>query len=81
MGELTLQVSGISVKDGKKQACVCFMDGDRYAEGYIPDCIITKSSGFTDEEKAQLEEYLKTNLSELKKTAAKINPLNAIMGK
>ena len=81
MGELTLQVSGISVKDGKKQACVCFVDGPRYAEGYIPDCIITKSSGFTDEEKAQLEDYLKANLSELKKTAAKINPLNAILGK
>ena len=80
MGELTLQVSGISVKDGKKQACVRFADSGRYAEGYIPECIITKSSGFSDEEKAQLEDYLKANLTELKKTAAKINPLNAIMG-
>ena len=79
MGELTLQVSGINVKDGKKQACVRFTDSSRYAEGFIPDCIITKSTGFSDEEKAQLEDYLKANLDELKKMAAKINPLNAIM--
>ena len=80
MEELTLQVSGISVKDGKKQAFVRFTDKDRYAEGSIPDCVITKSTGFTDEETVQLEDYLRANLSELKKTAAKINPLNAIMG-
>ena len=81
MNELTLQVSGISVKDGKKQASVRFSDNDRYAEGIIPDCIITGSEGFTKEETAQLEDYLKAKLSELKKASAKINPLNAIMRK
>ena len=80
MEELTLQVSGISVKDGKKTARVRFTDKDRCAEGSIPDCVITSSTGFTEEEKSQLEDYLRANLSELKKTAAKINPLNAIMG-
>ena len=80
MDELTLQVSGINVKDGKKQAFVRFTDKDRFAEGSIPDCVITKSEGFTKEETAQLESYLKSNLSELKKASAKINPLNAIMG-
>lgn len=81
MDELTLQISGISVKDGKKQACVRFTDKDRYAEGTIPECVITKSEGFTEEETAGLEDYLRANLSELKKASAKINPLNAIMGK
>ena len=80
MEELTLQVSGISVKDGKKTAFVRFMDKDRCAEGSIPDCVITGSTGFTKEEISQLEDYLRANLSELKKMAAKINPLNAIMG-
>lgn len=80
MDELTLQISGISVKDGKKQACVRFTDNERYAEGTIPDCVIIRSEGFTNKEKAQLEDYLKANLSELKKASAKINPLNAIMG-
>lgn len=80
MDELTLQISGISVKDGKKQACVRFTDKDRYAEGTIPDCVINRSEGFTDEEKKQLEDYLRSNLDELKKASAKINPLNAIMG-
>ncbi len=79
MDELNLQISGVTEKDGKKQAHVCFRGSNCYAEGTIPDCVLTKCEGFTEEEKALLTEYLRTNLSELKKTAAKINPLNAII--
>ena len=80
MDELTLQVSGISVKDGKKTACVRFTGNGCYAEGYIPDCVITASDGFSAEEIKGLEDYLRANLSSLKQKAAGINPLNAIMG-
>ena len=79
MEALDLQISGVTEKDGKKQAHVCFRGRDCYAEGTIPDCVLTKSEGFTEEEKEQLTEYLRANLTELKKTAARINPLNAIM--
>ena len=58
MDELTLQISGISVKDGKKQACVRFTDNERYAEGTIPDCVIIRSEGFTNEEKAPFQALL-----------------------
>ncbi len=80
MDELTLQISGISVKEGKKQACVRFTGNGCYAEGYIPDCVITASEGFSVEEINRLQDYLRANLSSLKKKAAGINPLNAIMG-
>ncbi|MBR1471169.1 MAG: hypothetical protein IJ600_05950 [Lachnospiraceae bacterium] len=81
MQELQMQISGITQKDGKKRAYVCFRGKDRFAEGHIPECVITKAEGFSAEEKEQLEAYMKKNLPELKKRAARINPLNAIMGR
>ncbi|MCR5249381.1 MAG: hypothetical protein K6E50_02100 [Lachnospiraceae bacterium] len=79
MEELRLTISGIVEKDGKKKACVSFSGEGCYAEGYIPDCELVKSSGFTKEEEEALRAYLKENLAELKKQAARINPLFAIM--
>ena len=76
---MTLTISGITEKDGKKQAHVRFEDGKLMAEGVIPDCKITKNTGFTDEEVAILEEYMKDNLAMLKRKAAEINPLKAIL--
>ncbi len=48
---------------------------------HIPDCIFTKVQGFTDDEVSMLTDYLRANLTELKKRAAGINPLTAIMGR
>ena len=79
MDELTMSVSGICRKDGKKLAYVTFTDGKRKAEGSIPDCRIIKQTGFSEEEAGQLELYMKLNLDELKKQAAAISPLRAMM--
>ena len=77
---MNMLVSGvITNKEGQKQAYVSFEEGACFAEGVIPDCKITKQRGFTDDEVRQLEDYLKANLTSLKKEAAKINPLTAIM--
>lgn len=81
MGEVTLNLSGVVEKDGQKIAYVRFSRGDDFAEGYIPDCIFTKVQGFTDDEVSMLTDYLRANLTELKKRAAGINPLTAIMGR
>ncbi len=81
MDEVTLNLSGVVEKDGKKIAYVRFSRGDDFAEGYIPDCIFTKVQGFTDDEVSMLTDYLRANLTELKKRAAGINPLTAIMGR
>ncbi len=79
MDELTMSISGICRKDGKKLAYVTFTDGKRKAEGSIPDCRIIKQTGFSEEEAGQLELYMKLNLDELKKQAAAISPLRAMM--
>ncbi|MBR3526106.1 MAG: hypothetical protein IKO11_09685 [Lachnospiraceae bacterium] len=81
MDEVRLDISGISEKDGKKRAYVRFTRGKDHAEGYIPDCVLTEVHGFSEEEAESLTKYLKENLTALKKRAAAVNPLNAIMGK
>ena len=81
MDDVRLDISGISEKDGKKRACVRFTRGADCAEGYIPDCTLTKVEGFTEKEAEQLAAYLRDNLVMLKRKAASVNPLNAIMGK
>lgn len=78
---LNMSVSQVFSRDGKKYAYVSFTDGSRIAEGKIPDCSVTSSSGFTSVEIAQLEEYMRTELATLKRMAAGINVLDAFMKK
>ena len=77
--ELTMTVSPVCLVEGQKKAFVSFADSRRSAEGEIPSCVITKSEGFTDEEKMQLEDYMRANLSMLKKMASNIDILGAMM--
>lgn len=77
--ELTMQVSPVCQKDGKKVAYVTFKDSKRNAEGIIPTCMIIKNKGFSDEEVTGLEEYMKGNLKELKKMASSVNVAKAFM--
>ena len=46
MDEVKLDISGVMEKEGKRIAYVRFSRGEDYAEGYIPDCVFTKVSGF-----------------------------------
>lgn len=78
---MELIVSAVNSKDGKTFACLRFEEGNAYAEGIIPDCKIEKTSGFSSEEINMLENYMKENLSDLKKQAAKINPIKTMIGK
>lgn len=78
-GELTMTVSPVCLVDGQKKAFVSFTDGVRNAEGEIPACVINKQDGFSAEEKAQLEDYMRANLSMLKKMASNIDILGAMM--
>lgn len=79
MEELTMTVSPVCTKNGEKLAYVSFEDTARRAEGVIPECRIISNTGFTEEEVGQLELYLKMNLGELKKQAASVNAVSAMM--
>ena len=78
--ELSMSVSPICEKKGQKTAYVSFSDGNRSAEGEIPDCKITKNNGFDEGEIAQMELYMKGNLMMLKKMASSVNVFDAFMG-
>ncbi len=78
---LNLSVSQVFHKNGKKYAFVSFDGAGRHAEGRIPDCTLTVNEGFSSEEAAQLEQYMKKELSRLKKMAAGVNVLHAFMEK
>ncbi|MBQ1902538.1 MAG: hypothetical protein II169_08350 [Lachnospiraceae bacterium] len=77
--ELKMTVSPVVTRDGKQLAYVSFSDDNRSAEGEIPECIITMNKGFTPEEVACLEDYMRVNRTELKKMAASVNVMNAFM--
>lgn len=77
--EFTMSVSPICMKEGKKFAYVSFTDGERKAEGKIPECKIMSATGLNKGEVMMLEEYMKRELPQLKKMAAGIRLVDAIM--
>lgn len=76
---LTMTVSPVFGTGEGRYAFVSFTDGHRTAEGKIPECVITKNSGFSGEEKKALSDYMKRELSSLKKLAASQGPLQAML--
>lgn len=76
---MQMNVSGISTKDGKKVAYVLFEDEGRSAEAIVPECRVTDSKGFSYDELLQLEEYMRENIDMIKKAAAGVNPVSALM--
>lgn len=77
--DIQMTVSPVCAKDGKKYAFVSFTEGERTAEGRIPDCVIVSNKGFDKGEVKLLEEYMKRELPNLKKMASGIRLLDAIM--
>ena len=74
-------VSCVVEKEGRKIVRVSFLRGMEeersmdYAEGILPDGIIVKSEGFSEEEVRKLEAYIRANRQEILKQAKEINPL------
>lgn len=77
--ELKMTISGFVPKDGRKSVYVVFEDGNRKAEGYVPDCVITKNEGFEEDEIKVLELYMKQNQDMIREHAKLINPIKALM--
>ena len=77
--DLNMSVSPICQKDGVRYAFVSFTDGERTAEGKIPECKIISNKGFSEDEVAQLESYMQGELPKLKRMAAGINVLDAFL--
>ena len=77
MDEVKMLVSGYVVKDKKRIVRVSFVRGRDYAEGILPEGIIEKSKGFTNEEIRKLENFLRVNKDEILGEAKKVNPIRS----
>ncbi|MCR5357012.1 MAG: hypothetical protein K6E63_06380 [Lachnospiraceae bacterium] len=81
MRQMNMLVSGLVGTGEHKRICVYFSDKDKHAEGSIPDCKITSSKGFTDDELREIEDYLKENKDHIIEEARKVNPMKSFLGK
>lgn len=68
-------VSGVLHKEDRTFVRVSFLRGKDWAEGIVPDGVIEKSEGFTEEETRKLEEYLIGDRDEIIARAKGINPI------
>lgn len=73
-------ISGILTKEGRKFARISFMRGEEYAEFIVPDGILDKRKGFTEEEVTKLFRYVRENRDEILKRAKEVNPLKNWLG-
>ncbi|MCM1307191.1 MAG: hypothetical protein NC223_01180 [Butyrivibrio sp.] len=64
--------SSVLFKDGKPFVSVLFEDGEKSAEGRIPECVISINMGFSEAEAAEFEEYMRENKTEIIEAAKKI---------
>lgn len=77
--EMKMTYSAIVVADGKKKVSVKFEAGKNYAEASIPECKITKSEGFEEDELVVLEKYLQMNQIEIINKAKEITGIRGFM--
>lgn len=75
MDEVRMLISCVVAKGDKKMVRVSFLRGKDYAEGILPEGMIEKSQGFTDEEVQKLEGYIRKNRQDILRQAKEINPL------
>jgi hypothetical protein len=72
-------VSGFVGSEDDRHICIMFIDGQKSAEGSVPECKIIKNHGFEPDEVEQLETYLRVNAKLISDEAKNINPLKAMM--
>ena len=71
--ELNCTHSSVLSKNGKSFVLVRFERGEYSAEGTVPDCLILRSNGFTQEEIEELEDYLDQNRQQIIDAAKSIS--------
>ena len=82
-GEVTLIYSGVVRKQNQSLVSVRFerkgKSGVDYAEGQVPECRIEKQHGFTEDEVAQMEEYLREEKYNIIQEARKLNNIKNLL--
>lgn len=80
MEEISSFISGILTKEGRKFARISFMRGEEYAEFIVPDGILDRRRGFTEEEITKLFRYVREHRDDILEQSKKVNPLKNWLG-
>ena len=72
---MNILVSGVPHREDRTFVRVSFLRGRDWAEGILPDGVIEKAEGFTEEEIGKLEAYLAGEKDMLLRQAKGINPI------
>ena len=81
MQEMEMSVSPIVRKGNQKYIYVMFREGNRFAEGRLPEGKILSNQGFSEEETAALELYLKSDQGRIAEMAKYVNAMDAFLKK
>lgn len=80
MEDIQSFISGMLTKEGRKFARISFMRGEEYAEFIVPDGILDKRKGFTEEEITKLYRYVREHRDDILMQAKEVNPLKNWLG-
>ena len=74
-----MSVSSMTRNKDNKAVYVLFQDGDKSAEISLPGCSLINNHGFSDEEIAQLTDYVENEQDSIYELAKQINPMKAFL--
>jgi len=78
--EIKMSVSTMTRSKDSKAVYVLFEDGAKTAEFALPECRKVSNNGFSDEEIAQLLDYVQNEQDSIYDVAKKINPMKSFLG-
>lgn len=78
--QIRMSVSSMTRTESKKGVYVLFTDGNKSAEFVLPDCKLIDNRGFSDEEVAQLLDYVDNEREYIFSLAKTVDPMRAFMG-
>ena len=73
-------VSGFVGSEDNKHICIMFIEGQKSAEGSVPECKITKNHGFEPDEVEQLETENAALIAENESLSDKAEAADILLG-
>lgn len=79
--EIKMSVSTMTRTKDSKAVYVLFEDGAKSAEFSLPEGKLVRKAGFSEEEIAQLTDYVDNERDSIYDIAKQINPMKSFLGK
>lgn len=76
---MKMSVSSVVSKDGKREIYVLFTEDSRSAEGRLSDYKMISNKGFTQDEAAALETYMRQETNTILRMAKSVNVMDAFL--